>query len=271
MANPYLNDKAIAAAAGQAGWAAPDPATVAGGRSTAIDDGPVSAWRPGAMTVNGTMTATGVLLVLLVISAAFGWAAGPSADASNPKFPALALVGVFVGLGCAIGVHFKPTLARILGPIYAVGQGFAVGAISKSYENWQNGIVVQAIGATLGVAVVTLVLYRTGIIKVTDRFKRTVITATLGLMLFYMVSFVISLFSDGVSFLNSTSLFSIGFSIFAAGLAAMNLAIDFDFIDKGSKSGLPKHMEWYAAFALLVTLVWLYLEMLRLLSKLNRR
>jgi uncharacterized YccA/Bax inhibitor family protein len=268
MANPYLNDKAIdAAAANQAGWGAPDPTT----RSTPITDGPVSAWHPGVMTVNGTLTATGALMALLLVSAAFGWSAVDTADPLNPKFPAMAMIGVVVGVICAIGVHFKPTLARILGPIYAIGEGFALGAISKGYENWQNGIVVQAVGATLGVTLVTFVLYRTNVIKVTDRFRRTVITATLGLMLFYLVSWVISLFGGSVSFLNSTSLLSIGFSILAAGLAAANLAIDFDFIEKSAKAGVPKYMEWYAAFALLVTLVWLYLELLRLLSKLNRR
>ena len=121
---------------------------------------------------------------------------------------------------------------------------------------------------------VVLVLYRTRILKVTDRFKRIVITATMGLMAFYFISFLIFLFtggSGGNSFLNSTSLFSIGFSILAAGLAAMMLAIDFDFVEKGAQAGLPKGMEWYAAFGLVTTLVWLYLEMLRLLSKLQSR
>ena len=134
--------------------------------------------------------------------------------------------------------------------------------------------MLQAVGATLGVFAVMLIMYRTRIIKVTDRFKRIVIGATLGLMAFYFFSFIIFLFtggSGGANFLNSTSLFSIGFSIFAAGLAAMMLAVDFDFIEKGTKAGLPKGMEWYAAFGLLTTLVWLYLEMLRLISKLNRR
>jgi uncharacterized YccA/Bax inhibitor family protein len=120
---------------------------------------------------------------------------------------------------------------------------------------------------------VMLILYRTKVIKVTDRFRRIVITATLGLMAFYLVSFVIRLVagSSSVSFLNSPSALGILFSVFAAGLAAMNLAIDFDFIERGSKQGLPKGMEWFAAFALVVTLVWLYLELLRLLSKLQRR
>jgi uncharacterized YccA/Bax inhibitor family protein len=178
---------------------------------------------------------------------------------------------VLVGFACAIAMYFRPMWAKFLAPVYAVGDGFFLGVISKAYEGYQDGIVVQAVGATLGVFVVMLVLYRTKIIKVTDKFRKIIITATMGLMVFYLFSFIINLFGGGVSFLHSTSLLSIGFSVFAAGLAAMNLALDFDFIEKGAKQGLPKGMEWFAAFALVVTLVWLYLELLRLLSKLQRR
>ena len=266
MANPFLNDKALAGAA-QAGWAAPEPST----RSTPIDDGPVSAWNAKTMTVNGTITATGVLMVLLLAAAVFGWQAGPDLDAGRTQFPAIAMVGVVVGFIVAIVVSFKPMLARILGPVYAIAEGVFLGAISKGYNEMQDGIVVQAVGATLGVFLVMLVLYRTQVIKVTDKFRRTVIMATLGLMAFYMVAFVMSLFGGSVGFLSSPSLFGIGFSLFAATLAALNLALDFDFIEKGSKQGLPKGMEWFAAFGLLITLVWLYLELLRLLSKLNQR
>jgi uncharacterized YccA/Bax inhibitor family protein len=266
MSNPYLNDKALATAA-QAGWAAPDPGT----RSTAIDDGPISRWHPGVMTVSGTATATGVLMVVLLAAAVVGWQAMPDRTESATGFPGLAIAGVLVGLVCAIVVHFKPMWARVLGPIYAVGEGFFLGVISKAYENYQNGIVLQAVGATVGVFLAMLFLYRTQIIKVTDRFKRIVIGATMGLMAFYLVAFVMNLFGGGVSFLHSTSLLGIGFSIFAAGLAAMMLAVDFDFIEKGAQQSLPKGMEWYAAFGLLITIVWLYLELLRLLSKLNQR
>jgi uncharacterized YccA/Bax inhibitor family protein len=268
MSNPFLNDKAMKSAA-DAGWAAPDPAT----RETRIDDGPISPWRPGVMTVGGTMTATGVLMVLLLASAAVGWMNGPSRDAEATGFPGLALVGMLVGFGCAIVTAFKPTLARILGPIYALAQGFFLGVVSKAYENFQSGIVIQAIGATLGVFLVMLVLYRTRIIRVTSRFRSIIMMATFGLMIFYAISFVIRLIAgaDSVSFLYEPSLLGIGFSIFAAGLAAMNLALDFDFIERGAKEGLPKGMEWFAALGLVITLVWLYLELLRLLSKLQQR
>ena len=168
-------------------------------------------------------------------------------------------------------MYFRPMWAKFLGPVYAVGEGFFLGVISKAYETYQHGIVLQAVGATLGVFAVMLLLYRTQIIKVTERFRTVVITATMGLMVFYLFSFIINLFGGGVSFLHSTSLLSIGFSIFASVLAAMNLALRFDFIEKGAAMGLSKDFEWYAAFGLLVTIVWLYLELLRLLSKLQRR
>ncbi|MEO8265045.1 MAG: Bax inhibitor-1/YccA family protein [Ilumatobacteraceae bacterium] len=268
MANPILNDNTWNKAAKAPGWGAPDPTS----RRTPITDGPVSTWHSQVMTVGGTMSATGVLMVILLAAAVVGWQMGPNNSGSEVGgFPALALVGILVGFACAIAVFFRPMWAKVLAPIYAVGEGFFLGVISKAYEGYQHGIVVQAVGATLGVFAVMLVLYRTQIIKVTDRFRKIVITATMGLMVFYLFSFIINLFGGGVSFLHSTSLLSIGFSIFAAGLAAMNLAIDFDFIEKGAKQGLPKGMEWFAAFALVITLVWLYLELLRLLSKLQRR
>ncbi len=288
MANPFLNDKAMKEAS-QAGWAAPDMAqrstnmwpAPAGGRPGStyvppIDDGPISTWKSGVMTVGGTITATSVLMAILLVAATAGWFLGPqpNADGTSSGFPMLAIAGILVGFGCGIAVHFKPLMAKYLGPVYAIAYGFFLGVISRAYEEFQHGVVLQAVGATLGVFVVMLILYRTQILKVTERFKKIVITATLGLMAFYFLSFIVFLFTggrSGSSFLNSTSLFSIGFSIFAAGLASMMLAIDFDFIAKGAKADLPKGMEWYAAFGLVTTLVWLYLEMLRLLSKLNSR
>ena len=155
--------------------------------------------------------------------------------------------------------------------MYAIAEGFAVGAISKSYEAYQSGIVIQAVGATLGVVAVMLVLYRTRIIRVTDRFRQIITYATLGVMAFYLVSFVINLFGGGVPFFDKPNALGIVFSIGVSALAAMNLLLRFDFIEKGTKMGLSKDFEWYAAFGLLVTIVWLYLELLRLLGKLNQR
>ena len=160
-------------------------------------------------------------------------------------------------------------LAKFLGPVYSIGYGFAVGAISRMYESFQDGIVVQAIGATLSVFLVMLVLYRVRIIKVTDKFRRAIIFATLGIMVLYGVSFLMSLFGASISFINSPSLFGIGFSVVVCVVASLNLALDFDRIERGVNARMPKDYEWVSALGLLVTLVWLYLEMLRLLSKLR--
>ncbi|CAB4882191.1 unannotated protein [freshwater metagenome] len=273
MANPILNDKAfnevVDTGAASAGWAAPQAGTHAG--APGIHDGPISTWQAGTMTVHGTATATGVLFVLLLAAAAVGWSAVTVNDGVPAQFPVWTLLGVLVGFGCVIAMRFRPQFAKVLGPIYALAEGVFVGAISHSYEFYQKGIVVQAAGATIGVFAVMLFLYRTNIIKVTDRMRRIVVGATLGIMVFYGISMLINLFGGSVGFLTGTSAFSIGFSFLVAGLAAFNLALDFDFIEKGAKAGLPKQMEWVAAVGLMVTIVWLYLEILRLLSKLNRR
>jgi len=272
MPNPMFNESTMRKASQT--WAPPQPGT---DYIPPITDGPVTPWRTGVMTVGGTISATAVLFGLLLVSAAFGWIAaeGPTTvDGQETfQFPALGLLGILVGFACVIFLYFKPHLAKILGPIYAVAQGFFLGAISKGYETYYDGIVVQAAGATIAVFGVMLVLYKTGIIKVTDRFRRIVIGATLGIMVFYGVCFLIRLFAgaDSISFLASPSLLGIGFSLFVAGLAAMNLALDFDFIDRGVEQGLSKDFEWYAAFGILVTVVWLYLEILRLLAKLRER
>jgi uncharacterized YccA/Bax inhibitor family protein len=266
VSNPILNDSNFEKAANSPGWAAPDAAT----RATPIDDGPTSPWIAAGdrMTVGGTLTATAVLFVILLFSAVFGWQA---VDQTNPQLPGLALAGIAVGFGCVIAMMFKPMLAKIVAPIYALAQGFVVGAVSAFYESQWNGIVIQAVGATLGVFLVMLFLYRTRIIKVTNKFRRVIIAATLGLMVFYLFSFVLSLFGTDIGIFSSSSFFGIAFSVFAAGLAAFNLMLDFDFIERGAEQGLPKGMEWVGAFGLLVTIVWLYLEMLRLLAKLQNR
>lgn len=276
MANPILNDKKLEEA--RAGWAAPQPPSRGGdvwappsapGTTPPVTDGPISPWRGGVMTVKGAASATAVLFVLLLASAVAGWMAATTPDPDVVEFPSLAMVGVVVGFVSVIALYFKPVWAKFLGPIYALAQGFFVGAISKVYDAAFNGIVVQAAGATLAVFAVMLVLYRTNIIKVTDRFRRIVIGATLGVMALYLVSFVIRLFGGEVSFLREPSALGIGFSVFVCILAAMNLALDFDFIEKGARMGLAKDYEWVAAVGLLVTVVWLYLEILRLLAKLR--
>ena len=166
---------------------------------------------------------------------------------------------------------FKPHLAKFLAPVYAVGQGFAVGAISAYYETFFDGIVLQAAGATLGVFAVMLVLYRTRIIKVTERFRRVVVLATLGIMVFYVVSFVSTCSAPRSRSSSSPTCSASASASSSPGLAALNLALDFDFIERGTKAGLAKDFEWYAAFGLMVTIVWLYLELLRLLALLQGR
>ncbi len=274
MPNPMLNERTLSKAPET--WAPPEPPS---DRFPApITDGPISPWKPKVMTVNGVISATAVLFVLLLVSAAFGWAQTETVTFEDGTsavsgIPALAWVGMVVGIGLTFLLMFKPHLAKFVAPAYALAEGFFIGAISKAYETWYDGIVVQAAGATIAVFAVMLVLYRTRIIKVTNRFRKIVVTATIGVMVFYGVSFLIRLFAgaDSISFLTSPSLLGIGFSVLVAGLAAFNLALDFDFIEKGAKQGLDKDFEWYAAFGLLVTIIWLYLELLRLLAKLRER
>jgi uncharacterized YccA/Bax inhibitor family protein len=274
MSNPLFNDQTMQRDA--AGWAAPVRGEQAGATPGAppIDDGPVSSWNKKVMTLNGTISAIAVLFILLLMSASFGWsqASGPTDTATGQvtyQMPAIAWVGIIVGFAAVIVASFKPALAKFLGPVYSIGYGFAVGAISRMYESYQDGIVVQAIGATLSVFLVMLVLYRVRIIKVTDKFRRAIIFATLGIMVLYGVSFLMSLFGASISFINSPSLLGIGFSVVVCVVASLNLALDFDRIERGVNARMPKDYEWVAALGLLVTLVWLYLEMLRLLSKLR--
>lgn len=278
MANLILNERRIAEA--QSGWAAPTPPSP-GGQVWAppstgpASDGPVSAWR-GAMTVQGTLTATAILFAILLASATAGWivTGGPERGIDGSlqySFPGIAFVGIAVGFASVLVLMAKPHLAKFIAPVYAVGQGFAVGAISRYYETFFDGIVLQAAGATLGVLGVMLFLYRSRIIRVTDRLRRTIVFATLGVMAFYLVSFVMNIFGGGITFFNQPNAIGILFSVGVALLAAFNLLLDFDFIERGTKSGLSKDFEWFAAFGLLVTIVWLYLEILRLLAKLQSR
>ena len=284
MQNAILNEKRLAEA--QAGWAAPTPpspgghvwappSTTPGAPGLPVTDGPVSTWQ-GAMTVNGTISKTSILFVLLLAAAVAGWNAVPAPEqlpdgSIQYAFPGIALVGVAVGFIAVLVLMAKPHLAKFVAPVYALGQGFAVGAISAYYETFFNGIVLQAAGATLGVFAVMLLLYRSRIIKVTERFRRVVVLATLGVMAFYLVSFVFALFGAEITFLREPNLVGIGFSILVAGLAALNLTLDFDFIERGARQRLPQGMEWFAAFGLMVTIVWLYLELLRLFALLQGR
>ncbi len=281
MSNPFFNEKKMNEDAN--GWAAPTSAAAVAAKprgfpegtgsplNRPMDDGPISRYQSEVMTVNGVITATAVLFVIFLVSASVGWfTSTTNVEGDFQPAPGI-LIGVILGFVAVMVAYRKPTWAKFLGPVYALSYGYAVGAISKAYESQQNGIVLQAAGATIAVFVVMLTLYRTGVIKVTPRFRKIVVGATMGVMLLYIVSIGISFFGGEIGFINSPSLIGIGFSVLVCGLAASNLALDFDLIERGTKMGMSKDYEWVAALGLVVTIVWLYLEILRLLSKLNRR
>jgi uncharacterized YccA/Bax inhibitor family protein len=265
MSNPVLNESSFKRAAGMDTFPPPDLS----GRSTTL--APPATTQQGGMTINGTIASTLALLALLLAAAFVGWQLVDVSEDNVVSFPSWSIALVLGGFVCVLVASFKPRLAPILGALYAVLQGMFLGAVSHAYEAWQDGIVFAAIGATLGVFTVMLLLYRFRIIKVTQKLRSIIMGATLGLMLFYLVAWIADLFGGGISIINSTSALGIGFSVLAAGLAAFNLLLDFDFIERGSRSGAPSYMNWLGALGLVVTLVWLYLEMLRLLSKLQDR
>ena len=216
------------------------------------------------MTIKGTVDKTAIGLFLLIFSGYYSFA---------PGMTYLIPVGVFGGLIVGIITIFKKEWSPITVPIYAILEGLAMGSISYMFNQAYEGIVMQAIGLTLGILASLLLAYRSGMIKATENFKLGVVAATGGIFLVYMASFVMSFFGASISVLDPTnsSLMSIGFSLFIVVIASLNLVLDFDFIEEGAKKGAPKYMEWYGAFGLLVTLIWLYLEILKLLSKLRSR
>ncbi len=222
----------------------------------------------GAMTIAGTGRATAILLAILVGGGVWGWTLVSSGATSTPGWILAAVLG---GLGIAIVTIFKPQWARVTAPLYAGVEGVVLGGISRVYESAWDGIVVQAVMATVIVLLVMLVLYVTRTIRVTDKTRALIIGATLGIAVFYLVSLLLAVFGVQMPFVWDTGVLGIGFSVFVIAVAAFNLLLDFDLIERGVTRRAPAYMEWYAAFGLLVTLVWLYLEILRLLSKLNSR
>ncbi|HET7791156.1 MAG TPA: Bax inhibitor-1/YccA family protein [Gemmatimonadales bacterium] len=221
------------------------------------------------MTVEGTVNKTGLLLALLVIAAAWTWtlALGPAGlDAAMP----LMLGGLLGGLVFMLVTVFKKEWARVSAPAYAVCEGLFIGGLSAAMNTDFPGIVLQAVGLTFGVTATMLVLYRTGVIQVTQKFRTIVIAATGGIALYYVAAIVLGFFHITAPLIWDTGTAGILLSLFVIVIAAMNLALDFDLIEKGSQAGVPKYFEWYAAFGVIVTLVWLYLEILRLLGKRRR-
>jgi uncharacterized YccA/Bax inhibitor family protein len=222
-----------------------------------------------AMTLQGTATKSFVLLLLTIFAASFTWNAVASGNVGI-LMPAT-LVGGLGGFIVAIVTVFKPKLSPFTGPIYAVLEGLLLGGISAIYNQRFAGLPMQAVALTFGVFMALLIVYRTGLIRVTEKFRLGVVAATGGIVLMYLLSFVLGFFGVQLNFLRDSSPLSIGISVVIVIVAALNLVLDFDFIERGVQQRAPKFMEWYAAFGLLVTLVWLYLEMLRLLSKIQGR
>lgn len=224
------------------------------------------------MTITGTANKTMFLLLLAMGTACFTWSktfAGPEADpgAAMPW----AIVGAVVGLLVAIVICFKHTWAPALAPVYALAEGLFLGGVSASFESQYPGIVIQAVGGTFGTLFGLLLAYQSGLIKATENFKLGLVAATGGICLVYLISMIGGFFGFPIPFIHSAGPIGIGFSLVVVVIAALNLVLDFDFIEQAAERGAPKYLEWYGAFALMVTLVWLYMEILRLLSKLRSR
>lgn len=215
-----------------------------------------------AMTIEGTVHRTALLAGILVVTAAFSWQGASSL---------LLLGSVAGGSILALVTIFKKAWSPVTAPLYAICKGVALGTVSALYEARFHGIVLQAVLVTVGVLFGLLAAYRSGLIRATENFKLGVAAATLGIAGVYLVSLILNLFGKSVPYIHESGIVGIGFNLFVVVVAALNLVLDFDFIEKGAENHAPRYMEWYAAFGLLVTLVWLYLEVLRLLAKTRRR
>lgn len=240
-ANPLLNDSTFA------------PAAVPGEQQ---------------MTLQGTVNKTGLLLFMTFFTAVYTW----NMAMTDPGSAMTWIIGGAVsGFILAIITSFKPTWSPITGSMYALAQGLFLGGISAMYEKQFQGIALQAILLTGGTCLALLAAYSMRLIRATENFKLGIFAATGGIAMVYVLTIVLGLFGIQIPYIHESGLIGIGFSVVVVIIAALNLVLDFDFIENGCTHGAPKHMEWYAAFGLLVTLVWLYIEILRLLSKLARR
>jgi len=225
----------------------------------------------GVMTERGTLNKFFLLFLLVMASDSLMWKAFYDGVNVMPYM----LGGAILGFITALAIIFKKEWAAYLTPVYALFEGVFLGAISATYNNvfakTAPGIVTQAVLLTFGCVISMYLLYRFRIIKVTEQFRSIIFIATAGIAIFYLLSIVLRMFHVDIAFIHEGSMLGIGFSLFVVAIAALNLLLDFDMIEKGVAAGAPKYMEWYGAFGLLVTIVWLYLEILRLLSKLASR
>jgi uncharacterized YccA/Bax inhibitor family protein len=224
-----------------------------------------------SMTIGGTVNKTGILLLLVLLPAAFVWQQFYSAGQNPAAVQSWMLIGLIGGLLFSLATIFKMTWAPITAPLYAIMQGLFLGGISGIFEHSYPGIVMQAVSLSISTLLVMLAVYQAGWVRATERFKWGVIAATGGIAIVYLASMVLGFFGIHLSLITGNGFFSILFSCFVVAIAALNFVLDFDFIEQGSRARVPKYMEWYGAFALMVTLIWLYVEILRLLSKINSR
>lgn len=222
------------------------------------------------MSIQGTVNKTVLLMIFLLISSSWVWNMFYKSGTPAVVMPWMYL-GLFGGFITAIVTIFKKAWAPVTAPIYALLEGLALGGLSSIFEAQFPGIVIQAVGLTFGTLFCLLLAYKSGLIKPTENFKLGVVAATGGIALIYLVTIILGFFGSTIPYIHESGPVGIGFSIFVIIVAALNLVLDFDFIEKGSEIGAPKYMEWYAAFGLMVTLIWLYIEFLRLLSKLRSR
>ena len=224
-----------------------------------------------AMTVRGTLNKFGFLFLMVMGTAFYSWKEFNGGGNVTPMI----WIGALGGLVVAIVIMFKKEWAPYLAPAYALLEGLFVGAISAYYnaafEVKAPNLIMNAVGLTFGVAIAMYLLYSFKIIKATEKFKAVIVTATAGIAIFYILTLILRAFGIDIAFLHESTAMGIGFSVFVVAIAALNLILDFDMIEKGAELGAPKYMEWYGAFGLLVTIIWLYLEILRLLSKLTSR
>jgi len=235
--------------------------------------------RAQAMTLNGTVNKTGILLVLAFASAAWTWRLFLLSRIADDITPAEAvgpwmLLGLVGGLIFALVTIFKKEWSPVTAPAYALCEGLVLGGLSAMFDLRYPGIAFQAVGLTFGTLFVLLLAYRSGLIQVTQKFRLGIVAATGGIAVLYLGEMLLGFFGvhfAGPNGINGSGVIGIGFSLIVVTIAALNLVLDFDFIEKGVQYGAPKYMEWYGAFGILVTLVWLYMEILRLLSKINRR
>jgi uncharacterized YccA/Bax inhibitor family protein len=221
-----------------------------------------------AMTLRGVVQKSFILLFLLFATSMYTWQLYQDGSIYIGSYAMFGGIGAFI---LAIVTSFKPEWSPVTAPAYALVKGLALGAISAMFEQRFPGIVFQAVLLTMGVFVSLLLVYRSGLVKVTENFKLGLLAATGGIFVIYLISFIGSFFGWNMPIIHESGWMGIGFSLFVVVIAALNLVLDFDFIEQGTEQRVPKFMEWYASFGLIVTLVWLYIEILRLLAKLNSR